>query len=134
MDLARLLLPAIPTYERALTVRGLRQELIGRNLANAATPGYRAVELPFEAAMERLSAQEAPPPLAATDRRHLQPEAAAAPDLPLVETGEPGPDGNSVDLEAEAGRMAANSLLYDATAQITAAYMNHLLRAIREGR
>jgi len=133
MDIAHLLLPKVDTYQRALTVRSARQSLLSRNLANASTPGYRAVDLPFEQAMNA-AAETSTPSMAATDAQHL--EAAAPPtSVELVEIGsKPGLDGNTVDMEEEAGRMAENSLMYDATAQLTAAYFSHLLHAIREGR
>jgi len=134
MDITHLLLPKVDTFQRALTVRSARQELLARNLANAATPGYRAVDLPFEQAMGAATEAGAPP-MAATNAHHLKPAAAAPAPVELVEVGgEPGLDGNTVDMEAEAGRMAENSLMYDATAQLTAAYFSHLLHAIREGR
>ena len=134
MDIAHLLLPKVDTFQRALTVRSARQELLARNLANAATPGYRAVDLPFEAAMGAATEAVAPT-MAATDAHHLAPAAAAPTPVELVEVGsKAGLDGNTVDMEAEAGRMAENSLMYDATAQLTAAYFSHLLHAIREGR
>lgn len=134
MDISHLLLPKVDTYQRALTVRSARQSLISRNLANAATPGYRAVDLPFEAAMDA-AAETGAPPMAATDAHHIETATAIATPVELVEVGsKPGLDGNTVDMEAEAGRMAENSLMYDATAQLTAAYFSHLLHAIREGR
>ncbi len=134
MDISHLLLPRADTYQRALTVRAARQSLISRNLANAATPGYRAVDLPFEAAMNAAT-ETGTPPMATTDAHHIAPAAAPAAPVELVEVGShPGLDGNTVDMEEEAGRMAANSLMYDATAQLTTAYFSHLLHAIREGR
>jgi len=134
MDIAHLLLPKVDTFQRALTVRSARQSLLARNLANAATPGYRAVDLPFEKAMGA-AAEAAAPPMAATDAHHLAPVAATPTPVELVEVGsKPGLDGNTVDMEQEAGRMAENSLMYDATAQLTAAYFSHLLHAVREGR
>jgi len=134
MDIAHLLLPKVDTFQRALTVRSARQELLARNLANAATPGYRAVDLPFEQAMDAATDAVAPT-MAATDAHHLAPVAAPPTPVELVEVGgKPGLDGNTVDMEEEAGRMAENSLMYDATAQLTTAYFSHLLHAIREGR
>ncbi|NCO58010.1 MAG: flagellar basal body rod protein FlgB [Deltaproteobacteria bacterium] len=134
MDIAHLLLPQLPTYQRALTLRSARQELLSRNLANGATPGYRALDLPFEQAMRTATTASAPP-LATTDAHHLAPPVATLAPVELVETGgKAGLDQNTVDMEQEAGRMAENSLMYDATAQLTATYFAHLLHAIREGR
>jgi flagellar basal-body rod protein FlgB len=135
MDVRQLLLPSLPTMQRALTLRSARQELLSQNLANAATPGYEAVDLSFEESMRAAEARHTPP-IATTDPRHLgmRGPTATAP-VPLVATGTtPGLDGNTVDMEETMGQMAENTILYGATAQITTGIFANLIHAIREGK
>jgi flagellar basal-body rod protein FlgB len=135
MDIRHLLLPTLPTMQRALTLRSARQELLSQNLANAATPGYEAVDLSFEKSM-RAAEERHPSALSTTDRRHL-PMPGPPPTAPvsLVATGTtPGLDGNTVDVEQTMGKMAENTILYGATAQLTTGIFANLLHAIREGK
>ena len=135
MNLPHLLLPTLPTMQRALTLRSARQELLSQNLANAATPNYQAADIDFEATMRTV--EEPPtPPMAATAPGHLS-AAGNGDTAPVVmhtaRTGA-GLDGNTVDVEATMGTLAQNTVMYGATAQITASLFANLIRAIHEGR
>ena len=92
--------------ERVLDLRMAQTTLVAGNLANADTPGYLAKEIPFKDllsdVMERAigGAEDLPDPnsVEVTEREAL------VTDL----------DGNSVDLEQQAGIMASNQVLYSA--------------------
>jgi len=121
--------------QRALTLRSARQDLLSQNLANAATPNYQAVDLDFEASM-RAAEQRPVAPMAATDPGHLSEfQESGSPPVEIVTsvTGA-GLDGNTVDVEEAMGTLSENTILYGATAQITAGIFTNLLQAIREGR
>lgn len=135
MNIRHLLLPNLATMQRALTLRSARQELLSQNLANAATPNYRAVDLDFAATM-RAAEQGTAVPLAATDGHHLGGvEARGSAPVEMVTTRTAaGLDGNTVDVEAAMGTLAENTVLYGATAQITAGIFTSLIQAIREGK
>jgi len=135
MNVHQLLLPTLPTMQRALTLRSARQELLSQNLANAATPNYQAVDLDFEASM-RAAEQRPVAPMAATDPRHLRmtQEGGDVPAAMTVSNTGGGLDGNTVDVEEAMGTLAENTVLYGATAQITAGIFSSLIQAIREGR
>jgi flagellar basal-body rod protein FlgB len=121
--------------QRALTLRSARQELLSQNLANAATPNYHAVDLDFEASM-RAAEQRPVAPLATTDPRHLPvlQESGGAPVQMARSTTGAGLDGNTVDVEEAMGTLSENTILYGATAQITAGVFANLIQAIREGK
>jgi len=135
MNIQHLLLPNLPTMQRALTLRSARQELLSQNLANAATPNYQAVDLDFEASM-RAAEQRPVAPMAVTDPHHLRmtEESGDVPVEMTVSTTGAGLDGNTVDVEEAMGTMAENTVLYGATAQITSGIFASLIQAIREGR
>ena len=121
--------------QRALTLRSARQDLLSQNLANAATPGYKAVDLSFEESMRAAEAHHTPA-MATTDPRHLPMSGTHPADpVPLIASGtQPGLDGNTVDVEETMGQMAENTILYGATAQITTGLFANLIHAIREGK
>ena len=73
----------IPDGVANLPLRSRRQAAIAANVANADTPGYRAVDVSFAALLERAGASL---PLTATDARHLQAAPPAGSDW-LVLTG-----------------------------------------------
>ncbi len=106
----------------SLKFREMRQELGTSNVANAQTPGYKAMKLDFEEALARATDVDGQLSMAATDARHfdvggggfanLEPEAYEDPNGVVSE------NGNTVDVEAEMARMAENRIMYDTTVQL----------------
>jgi flagellar basal-body rod protein FlgB len=104
--------------QRALDFHLERHSVIAANVANVDTPGFRPQEL--------LRADDgdgtAPRALATTDGAHFQMSGGELAGL-LVESAEdttvaPGLDGNSVSLEREMSKLAANDLRYDGAVKI----------------
>lgn len=101
----------------ALGVRAYRQQLIAGNIANADTPGYKAVDIDIGEAMRiARSASQVPPTLLATTRSgHLSGMAVSAqPPYPLkfqVPTQDSA-DGNTVDMDIERTKFSENSIMY----------------------
>lgn len=127
-------------HAQALKVREQRTELLARNLANADTPGYKAQDLDFRAAL----AATAPSPGArgfngpvATQAGHIGHDAAGAVDAgstsaflkyrtPLA----PSLDGNTVDAQLEQAAFADNAVRYQATLQFLSSKFRSLMTAI----
>lgn len=114
-----------------LDVSMQKQQVITSNLANADTPGYKALEIDFERALKQeLDGVGA---LKTNRSRHL----AAAPVLhrePLVRvtnTGSLGNDLNDVNLDHEMTQLAQNILRFSAVAQIIQAKIKGLESSIR---
>lgn len=87
----------LATLKQALDVRLERQGVLAANVANADTPGYRPLDLDFEAAM----AAAAGSPL---DQHVFEIEGTA-----------PGFDGNGVDLDQAMVGLGENAMQYGAT-------------------
>lgn len=115
----------------ALDYHLARQNLLTANLAQVETPGYRAQELyrndSFAGVLE---AQ-----MRVTDTRHMGGSTRPSnwrvsedPHAPI------GPDGNSVNLDREAVKIASNNLRYDAISQMTKGALDGLVWAARDGR
>jgi flagellar basal-body rod protein FlgB len=101
---------------KALDFHAQRMLMINSNIANAETPGYKAVDVaPFEAQLKQAMRPMAP--LARTDSRHL-PGPADSLDSVMPEavvSTEPGRiDGNNVNLDKEVINMTQTSTMYQA--------------------
>ncbi|MBK6980925.1 MAG: flagellar basal body rod protein FlgB [Betaproteobacteria bacterium] len=104
---------------RALELRSERQSLIAANIANADTPGYKAVDADFAAALRRATAPASPGTKPAQARLlsaeiHERPAAQAA------------RDANTVDMDAERARFAENAVRYEAALKT----LNHQVKAL----
>src|SRR5262249_13790381 len=99
-----------PTFQglaEALTLNERRHTVIASNLANVETPGYRAQELDFAAALREAFGT-------------IRPEDTARPGVQVVEdtSAPPRADGNTVDLDLQMAKLGANGTTYLALARI----------------
>ncbi len=104
----------------ALNVRAYRQQLLASNIANADTPGYKARDIDFAAALRSADAgktdSSSTVPLRVSSERHLASlSTSSAPAEALYRNGQqPSIDGNTVDMDVERNRFAENAVHYDA--------------------
>ncbi len=92
--------------ERAIQGSSLRHEALAANLANVNTPGYRRQDVDFHGTLQAAMA-------GGSDAL------AATPIGAEVDSAAPmRPDGNSVDIDAEAANLAQNALEYEALTQV----------------
>ncbi len=117
----------------ALKVRGQRTELLARNLANADTPGYKAQDIDFRAALAAAGGAEKPVAMRATDKQHIGTASGAA-DAPATLKYRtplaPSLDGNSVDVQMEQAAFAENAVRFQATLSFLSARFRGLMTAI----
>lgn len=115
--------------ETALDVRALRHDLLASNIANAETPGYRALDVDFAATMEAAIKALDPPAGAAAPSRALQ-EAlrVIGADAPSV-----GNAQNTVDVDQQLSRLEENALMFQITAQLASSRFAQLRRTLEEG-
>ncbi len=103
--------------EKSLKLRGIRQEVLAGNIANADTPNFKARDFDFASALS--GAQKAQTDLAmkVTNRRHLEPRTlpAGMPELGYRTEVQPSIDGNTVDMDVERGAFTDNAIRYQAT-------------------
>lgn len=108
MDIERALAP----HAGALDFRAKRQQVLASNLANADTPGYKAVDLAFPQQMQR--AQQATLPMAGTHVGHMSGGAAGTGGLVYRVPTKQSIDGNTVDAQEEMAKFADNALRFEA--------------------
>ncbi len=126
---------AFRTSQTALDGLALRQEIIGRNLANVDTPGYTAQSVTFEDTLQRAEATTPAVRLAVTHAAHQVGEADSTAIVRLQPRtgGSIRADGNNVDVDQELMEMAETGLRFQAISQLVSKKLL-LLRSIATGR
>lgn len=107
----------------ALELRSERMGVLASNIANAATPGYKARDIDFGAALDARLEQRrnGNPMMAGSDDAHLLYRTPTMPSL----------DGNTVELNREQIAFAENALAYSATLSFVQGKVNTLTRALK---
>ena len=105
---------ALGIHATALQLRNQRMMLLASNIANAATPGFKARDLDFSAA---LAAAESGRPM----------EAAVRYRIPV----QPSLDGNTVEMGTEQTAYAENAMAYRASLSFLNGRINTLSRAMK---
>ena len=108
-------------HAAALELRSQRMGVLASNIANAATPGFKARDIDFAAALDaRL--EQARGGLAAS-----APDAHMVYKMPVM----PSLDGNTVELGREQVAFAENALAYSATLSFVQSKVNTVTRALK---
>jgi len=132
-------------FRQALALRAYRQEILSADIANASTPGYKAVDLDFAGALSAATDTARRPSSVvsagprrvwfvddARDMGHVDPGTAAA-NTQFVKyqaDSEVTLDGNSVDPDQEKVNAAENAVQYEAAATFTTQTIRMLMIAI----
>jgi flagellar basal-body rod protein FlgB len=112
----------------ALALRSERLGLIASNIANAATPGYKARDLDFS----RLLQDQPAPRLRTTSSRHFSAEAGEhAPRIRYRVPVQPALDGNTVELATEQLQFAETAVRYRSTLSILNGRLSALTAALK---
>ncbi len=102
----------------ALEVRSRRMTVLTSNIANAATPGYKARDIDFDAALSaRLNGSDSAAATSTATRYRV-------PTMPSM-------DGNTVELADEQMAFAENAVAYTATLSFLQGRVETLTRAIK---
>ena len=107
--------------ERAISGASQRHEALAANIANASTPGYRRVDVDFHGALSAaLGASDA---RSAVEHTGFTTQADAS-------VGATQADGNSIDIDNESAKLAANALEQQAAVSVLKARTNILRSAM----
>ncbi len=111
----------IPVFSRLLSVSGERQRTIAENIANIATPGYKAKDVDFSRILKSESKRAVVGER--TDARHI-PIGKIVPEgrPPIIKdnSAELRSGENNVDVDVEMAKSAENQLYYSATSKVLA--------------
>lgn len=125
---------SLTSAKMALDGLALRQELIGRNIANIDTPGYKALTVDFESALQRSIKSLDPIQLKTTTGFHLTSRIRSQIfEVKPQKGGIERADGNNVDIDAELASMAETGIRYEALSKSIDDKLK-LIRTIATGR
>jgi flagellar basal-body rod protein FlgB len=122
----------IQKLKTAMDGLALRQEVIGRNIANVDTPGYRALTVDFESALKDATASRVT--MNVTHTQHIQPSNTGV-DFQTTQRSNTTQraDGNDVNIDQELTEMVDTNIRYQSLAEFVGTKFS-ILRNIATGR
>lgn len=130
---------ALGIHEQALNVRVQRAEVLANNLANADTPGFKARDIDFKAALNgAMSGSQSTNgqlggtmTMAKTNAQHITPASEFSTNLLYRNPTQPAIDGNTVDTQQEMAAYMKNAMDYQASFEFLNGKFKSLTSAIR---
>jgi flagellar basal-body rod protein FlgB len=130
-------------YRQVLALRAYRQEILSADIANASTPGFKAIDLDFAEALNTATSRRSGGDAPATpkriwlvdDTRQMGSAAVGQPDaaaqfVKYQSGAEVTLDGNSVDLDHEKVTAADNAVQYEAATTFASQTVRMMMIAI----
>ncbi|EGD19475.1 flagellar basal-body rod protein FlgB [Xanthomonas hortorum ATCC 19865] len=116
----------------ALPLREQRMKLIASNLSNVDTPGYKAKDMDFEAALKSAEGVRDGSLMQTTDAKHYEigNSGGLNPFQITRESDQPSLDGNTVDADAERAAYGRAALEYRASLSFLESKVRSMLTAI----
>ena len=116
-------------FGSALNIRNKRNDIIASNIANAATPNYKARDISFEDEIKKFDKNG---PILTTHSNHIVQNSGKS----IHETSYREPlitslDGNTVELAVEQMQFAENSMRYTTTVNFLNGKINKIISAIK---
>ncbi|MEN8892167.1 flagellar basal body rod protein FlgB [Planktotalea arctica] len=119
----------ISFQSETLSLRDARNTMLASNIANAATPGYKARDLDFD---REMAAKIGDSPVRKSDARHVNNLAGVGADrVQYRQPLNPSLDGNTVEMSVEQMEFSENSLRYMTTLTFLNSRISGLMTAIR---
>ena len=107
-------------HGKALALRSQRMAMLASNIANAATPGFKARDIDFAKALDAATASTG----ASVDR-------AADENVEYRVPIQASPDGNTVELSTEQTQFAENAVAYRATLSFLQGRIGTVMQALK---
>ena len=116
-------------YSKALELRGKRNNILASNIANAATPNFKARDISF---LDELKKIDKSGPIMTSHENHIVHNTGNS----MNETSYREPlitslDGNTVELAVEQMQFSENSMRYSTTVNFINGKINKIMSAIR---
>ena len=116
-------------YSQALQLRSKRNEVLASNIANAATPHFKARDINFDREIQRHIKEG---PLVTTNEVHFPTSISPLREKLLFRDPiNPSLDGNTVEMEVEQMEFSENVIRYQTTLQFLNGRISGLMSAIR---
>ena len=116
-------------YSKALELRGRRNNILASNIANAATPNFKARDISFTDELKKFDKNG---PINTTHHNHFVQNSGKS----INETSYREPlvtslDGNTVELAVEQMQFSENSMRYTTTVNFLNGKINKIISAIK---
>ena len=119
----------LSVYSNALNLRGKRNKILASNIANAATPHFKARDIDFATEIKK---REKIGDISVNHEKHFALLSKVRPnDMLFREPLNPSLDGNTVELAVEQMEFSENVVRYQTTLQFLSNKINGLMSAIR---
>jgi flagellar basal-body rod protein FlgB len=116
-------------YGSALQLRGKRNNILASNIANAATPNFKARDISFQDEINKISKNG---PVQTTHNNHIINNSnKSINDAYYREPLIASLDGNTVELAVEQMQFAENTMRYSTTVNFLNGKINKIISAIR---
>lgn len=125
---------ALGIHEEALHLRSQRSEVLANNLANADTPGFKARDIDFKAALDQAQSNQDGMALEASHAGHMSGSGSqtnGGEELLYRNPIQPSIDGNTVDSQVEMAKYTENSMDFQASFQFLNSSIQGLKKAIK---
>ncbi len=124
----------IKLLEKVLDYSALKQKVIGKNIANATTVGYKREDVDFENVLNSVNNK-----LKTSKPQHIMNGSHAINDdseLKIVEDGDAGNVSgfNNVDIDQEMAELAENNIMFRFSSKRMTQYFQDMQSVIRGGR
>ena len=116
-------------YASSLQLRGKRNNILASNIANAATPNYKARDISFEDEIKKFDKNG---PIRTSHENHIVQNSGNS--IHEVSYREPliaSLDGNTVEMAVEQMQFAENSMRYTSTVNFLNGKISKIMSAIR---
>jgi len=120
-------------HQQALTLYSQRSSVLASNLANADTPGFKARDIDFRAALSQANSADAGA-MKMTHKGHMNASGShksGPAELLYREPAQPSLDGNTVDNQIEQAAFSDNAMHYMATLDFQGGRVKGIIGAIR---
>ena len=120
----------VPNFKKFLDVSSFRQKLIGGNVANASTPGYKSKDIDFHEEFNRLTKDGSRLAGTVTHQAHIPTGHHEARPPEADELNVKEGDLNSVDIDKEISNLAQNELMFTIGATLLQRKFDSIRKAI----
>ena len=124
---------ALGVHEQALHLRTQRSAILANNLANAETPGFKARDFDFVAALQQAQQSQRHARLRVTHENHVTSTTLSHGSISALSYRAPlqkSLDGNTVDAQLESAAFARNALEFGASFRFLNGKFSSLSKAI----
>jgi len=120
----------VPNFKKFLDLSSFRHKLIGGNVANSSTPGYKAQQIEFHEEFNRLTKNGSKLAGSITHPAHIPTGSheMRPPDPEEVKVGDD--ELNSVDIDKEISNLAQNELMFTIGARLLQMKFDGIKKAI----